>query len=143
MKKNGGRHSKNVWGKQAARTKRAPQTKGKGPGPGRRRSAMVCAWKYNQHFQGLLGGVSQPWATHNGVHATTRLHGNEARKLQESNDQLKTGAWHSFSTAFSPKFFGSPALRELGRCGQKHAILGGGFKHFWNFHPENWGRFTF
>ena len=26
-------------------------------------------------------------------------------------------------------------------CDACHVLLGGGFKHFWNFHPENWGRF--
>ena len=24
-----------------------------------------------------------------------------------------------------------------------HCELGGGFKYFWNFHPDPWGRFQF
>ena len=43
---------------------------------------------------------------------------------------------------------GSGVLREgCEGCQQlklsTNAGLGGFFKYFWNFHPENWGRFPF
>ena len=43
-----------------------------------------------------------------------------------SNSTRRRG---TVGTAFSPKLFGSSALHELGRCGQKHVILGGGFTY--------------
>ena len=34
-------------------------------------------------------------------------------------------------------------LANLGVWACSNPYLGGGFKDFWNFHPENWGRFPF
>ena len=35
---------------------------------------------------------------------------------------------------------GGDEVSHPGRGGRSTQCQGGGFKYFWNFHPENWGR---
>ena len=59
-------------------------------------------------------------------------------------------AWRRFALhldlrlSFGGFHFGvSPSIVYRWKPKKKHPWLGGGFKYFWNFHPETWGRFPF
>ena len=148
VKKNGGQHSKNVWawGKQAARTDRAPEiVKGGKKAEGRTRfqnGLWVCttssfrAAKAGCHGRGTHNEEGQDkttWKWPSTGESWMKPAGSEKRM---SNSTRRRG---TVGTAFSPKFFGSSTLHELGRCGQKHVILGGGFTYF--FFSPTWGSF--
>jgi len=77
VKKNGGQHSKNVWawGKQAARTDRAPEIVKGGERPkGGRDSRMVCGFVQPAVSGRQRRGVTAVALTTK--RARTRLHGN-------------------------------------------------------------------